>query len=256
MSNNEVFSLYAKYYDLFYSEKSYKAEADYIKTLISRFNLNSKKIIEFGCGTAAHAKLFAECEFTIHCVDISESMLDVARLKTLALPNNISNRISFEYGDIRNYRNREVYDVVLSLFHVFSYQTSNKDLVDSFRTAAKHLNSGGILIFDYWYGPGVLGDKPHTRIRRAEDDSTSLLRLAESKLIHAENRVEVDFTIFSDKDDQKEVISEKHNMRYLFINEILMMSEEYFSCEANYSWLSQNTIKDNDWYGVSILRKR
>jgi hypothetical protein len=149
-----------------------------------------------------------------------------------------------------------VYDVVLSLFHVFSYQTTNKDLVDSFKTAAEHLDSGGILIFDYWYGPGVLSDKPHTRIRRVNNDDVSLIRLTESKLIHTENRVEVDFTIFSVKDRQQEVISERHNMRYLFLNEILMMSEEYFSCEGNYSWLSEYRINTSDWYGVSILRKK
>ena len=38
----------------------------------------------------------------------------------------------------------KTYDVVLSLFHVMSYQITNKQLKDVFSNAAIHLNKNGL----------------------------------------------------------------------------------------------------------------
>ena len=40
------------------------------------------------------------------------------------------------------------FDVVVSLFHVFGYQTSNDDLAAAFGTVREHLNADGLAIFD------------------------------------------------------------------------------------------------------------
>jgi hypothetical protein len=53
---------------------------------------------------------------------------------------------------------------VFSLFHVMSYQTSNKDLQDAFETAKINLKPGEIFIFDCWYGSSVLTDRPVGRV--------------------------------------------------------------------------------------------
>jgi hypothetical protein len=58
-----------------------------------------------------------------------------------------------------------------TIFHVFSYQTTNGDLVAALTTAKEHLNPDGILIFDCWYGPAVLSNKPTIRVKTIEDDA-------------------------------------------------------------------------------------
>ena len=41
------------------------------------------------------------------------------------------------------------YDVVISLFHVMSYQNNNEKILKAFSTAKKHLKANGIFIFDF-----------------------------------------------------------------------------------------------------------
>lgn len=55
---------------------------------------------------------------------------------------------------------RKKYDAVMSLFHVVSYLNSDRDLALAFETAAEHLHPGGLFLFDFWYGPAVLSQKP------------------------------------------------------------------------------------------------
>ena len=69
---------------------------------------------------------------------------------------------------------------MIALFHVLSYQTSNADAQAMFETAATHIETGGIFLFDCWYGPAVLTDRPETRVKRAEDDTVEIIRIAES----------------------------------------------------------------------------
>ena len=58
------------------------------------------------------------------------------------------------------------YDVVVALFHVISYLPDNSDLEAAFARIREHMKPGGILIFDYWYGPAVLTDRPPRGSRR------------------------------------------------------------------------------------------
>ena len=70
--------------------------------------------------------------------------------------------LTFTTGDIRDIRLNQRFDVVIALFHVISYQTTNDDVTAAFQTARQHLNPGGIFIFDVWYGPAVLTERPRS----------------------------------------------------------------------------------------------
>ncbi|MGO8176209.1 SAM-dependent methyltransferase, partial [Rhizobium ruizarguesonis] len=63
-------------------------------------------------------------------------------------------------------------------------------------TVSNHLEDGGIFIFDFWYGPAVLWQRPSTRVKRLENDEISVVRVAESVVHDAENIVDVNYTIF------------------------------------------------------------
>ena len=52
--------------------------------------------------------------------------------------------------------------------------STNADLLAAFATAREHLNPGGVFIFDCWYGPAVLAERPSVRIKRMEDGATSI----------------------------------------------------------------------------------
>ena len=45
------FQNYSQYYDLFYQDKNYDAEAGFVDKIIKNHLSEANKILEFGCGT-------------------------------------------------------------------------------------------------------------------------------------------------------------------------------------------------------------
>jgi len=229
----KVFGNYASYYNLLYQDKDYQGEAGYIYSLIDRYAPDSVSVLELGCGTGRHALLLAEKGLEVHGIDMSHDMLAEAREQASAVSDDIFGRISLAQGDVRTWRCDQRFDVALSLFHVMSYQTTNQDLYDAFSTASTHLKSEGVFIFDCWYGPAVLAERPEVRVKRLENDEIQVIRIAEPDLFPNGNYVDVNYHVFvRDKaTDEVTEIREKHSMRYLFYPEVekLLAAEEWMS---------------------------
>lgn len=212
-----VFGNYSRYYDLLYRHKDYQGEAEYIHSLIEKHRPGARTLLDLGCGTGRHASLLAERGYDVTGVDRSPDMLAEARARGAG-----GGRTEFVEGDLRSARLGREFDVVVSLFHVLSYQTTNADLAAAFATLRAHLAPGGLFIFDCWYGPAVLNLRPAVRVLRLEDDRTAVTRLAEPVLHPNANVVDVNYHVFV-KDKQTSQVSElreKHSMRYLFAPEV------------------------------------
>ena len=180
-----VFRNYARYYDLFYRSKSYDKEADFVSGILRKFHGEPKSLIELGCGTGRHAEQLARCGYQVHGVDRSPEMVVQAQERAANLPSDLRSRLSFSLGDARDLRTDTTGDALLSLFHVVSYQNSNEDVIAMFSTASEHLRGGadgGVFVFDCWYGPAVLSDRPHVRAMRMSDDKVDVFRIAEPVL--------------------------------------------------------------------------
>ena len=254
----KAFSDYAQYYDLLNQQKDYKQEITYITSLINKYAPKANSLLDLGCGTGLHAIHFAEKGYSVLGIDQSQDMINVAldRLKTL--PNPISKLLNFETGDIRTYSINKSFDVVSSLFHVISYQTKNNDIIKSFNTVSKHLKSGGIFIFDCWYGPGVLSDKPYIRNKKFESNELIIHRRATPQIYPTKNRVDVNFdiTITNKKTNKIENITEIHQMRYLFepeIEQFLKMND--LKLVISEEWLTGKEPDFNSWY-VNFICER
>jgi len=241
----EVFKDYAYYYDMFYGDKDYTCEAKIVKNLIDRYRggIKVSRILNLGCGTGRHDFELTKLGYQMSGIDLSEEMIKVA--KSAAGEGN--NTPKFEVADIRNYEPQHKYDVVISLFHVMSYQNQNEDILKAFKTAAKALDTGGLFLFDVWYGPGVLSDPPAVRVKKVEDDENILIRYA-NPVMHAEdNIVDVCYNVIV-VDKQTSVykeIDEIHHMRYFFKPEVeLILEQSGFSLIA---CLDCNTLKETDF---------
>jgi SAM-dependent methyltransferase len=217
-----VFDHYARYYDLLYRDKDYAAEAQYVHMLLQKHASGSKKLLEFGSGTGRHATFLAQTGYSIYGIERSHKMIAHANSHLLQMPLNIKENLRFCQGDIRTIRIPEQFDAVIALFHVMSYQLTNEDLHNVFACAKAHLKSGGVFLFDCWYGPGVLSDPPTVRVKRFEDQKIAVTRIAEPVLHANENYVDVNYQILiSDKATTRlEEFHECHQMRYLFTPEI------------------------------------
>lgn len=245
-----VFADYARYYDLLYRDKDYQAEAEFIHQLVRRYAPAATSILELGCGTGNHASLLVEKGYSLCGIDQSAAMLATAQQRLAHLPPDQAQRLEFFEGDVRTIRVSRQFDVVISLFHVISYQTTNADLQAAFATAKTHLNPGGILIFDCWYGPAVLSDRPIVRVKRLEDDAIQVTRIAEPQMHPNQNLVDVNYQVFI-KDKATGAVAdlqETHHMRYLFQPEIeRLFAEHRFKGLATGEWLTGNTPGFDTW---------
>jgi SAM-dependent methyltransferase len=180
---------YAQFYDMLYKDKDYESESNYIISLIKKYNPEAKSILDLGCGTGRHAELFSNKGFIVLGVDQSKYMLNEAM-------NRKNNNLDFIEGDIRFLKLDKKFDVVTALFHVLSYQITNKDVESLIRTAYNHLNKNGLFIFDFWYGPAVIIQKPEVRIKELENDNIKFIRIAKPMIDFSRNVVKVCYKIF------------------------------------------------------------
>ncbi|MBI5162489.1 MAG: class I SAM-dependent methyltransferase [Magnetospirillum sp.] len=213
-----VFAAYAAYYDLLNRDKDYAGEAALVEDLIRDHRPDATSLLELGCGTGAHAEELARRGWRVTGSDFSRGMLDGARARAAALPPDLGQRLDFLEGDARTLRLERTFDAVGSLFHVVSYQTGDDDLLGTLKTARAHLSPGGVFVFDIWYGPAVLTDRPAVRVRRMEDEAISVIRIAEPRMAPRGNLVHVDYHIVVMEKASGLVteVRETHSMRYLF----------------------------------------
>lgn len=247
--------LYSELYDSFYSGKNYEAESQYLKSLISRYKSKSvKSILELGCGTAGHAKfLLKEYQSSYTGVDLSGEMLKRAKVAL----NCYEERVSFVEGDIQEFELCETFDVVYSLFHVFSYLPDNFALESALTSVEKHLSKDGIFIFDFWSGPGVLNDRPTVRLKRGMANNTSALRISNPAVDFLKNQVKVSFETIVNDNGKYNSFKESHLMRYLFATEIEYVANKCgLSVVDIFGWNSLEPLNDEDWYGVAVCKKR
>jgi SAM-dependent methyltransferase len=241
-----VFNEYARYYDMFYQDKDYRGEADYVHKLIQELAPGAGTVLNLGCGSGRHDRILAELCYKVTGVDLSREMLVAAEA---AGAGNSS--IDYVQGDARSVRLKRTFDVVIALFHVMSYQVTNADLKAVFETARCHLKPGGVFIFDCWYGPGVLCDLPTVRVREIEDTAANVIRIAEPVLHANDNVVDVNYrVIVMDKSSgTARHLKETHRMRYLFIPELKEYLDQVgFNPEFFCKWLDSSPPNETTWY--------
>ncbi len=252
-----VFAGYSRYYDLLYRDKDYAGEAEYIAGLIRTYAPSAATVMEIGCGTGAHAVELAQMGYEVTGVDMSEGMLEAAEARRASSENAIASRLEFAHGDARSVRLDKTFDLVISLFHVMSYQTSNEDLAAAFETAREHLAPGGAFIFDCWYGPAVLRQWPSVTEKNLADDSTEVHRTATPEIHVNDNIVDVNYTVLvKDKaTGVTEEIHETHRMRYLFAPEVeLALSQAGMELIDSRAWMKDEPPGVDTWAAVFVGR--
>ena len=142
---------------------------------------------------------------------------------------------------------------------MISYQATNADLEKVLETAAVHLSTGGLFLFDFWYGPAVLAQKPEVRVKRLEDREVRVTRIAEPSIYTDENCVDVNYDIFIEQRDSWEIteIREKHKMRYISLPELehFLAAGKWSNHEA-FEWLTNVPPDDSSWSAFVIARRK
>jgi SAM-dependent methyltransferase len=220
-----VFGEYAQFYDTFYADKDYDREVEFVLDLYRRAKGQLPlRVLDLGCGTGGHMLPLLRRGIVVRGVDRSEEMVERANAKLARA--GTGDRAQVVCGDIRTYRGDATFDLVVSMFAVVGYLTSNDDLMRGFQTARAHLSQGGVFVFDVWHGSAVLHTLPETRIHEFPAAGGSTLRLVTPTLDCVRQVVSVDYRILTlDAGALKGDVRETHEMRYFFIQELAALLE-------------------------------
>jgi SAM-dependent methyltransferase len=249
---------YASVYDALYQDKNYAAEVRFVLDQIRSFVPQSPlQILDLGCGTGLHAVQLAQAGISVMGIDRSTDMIAAAEKRKELLSENLRNLIHFKVGDIRAIDLNHQYDAVISLFHVISYAVQNSDLEATFLTARRHLNVGGVFIFDFWYGPAVLREPPQPRVRTIQIGENDVRRVSIPEWDRERSVVCVNYDI-----EIRNIASgrttrerEEHFVRYFFLNELESRLAAFdFEVERFGEWLTGDPPSDST-FGVYALAK-
>ena len=246
----QVFVSYADFYDAIYQDKDYEVECDFIERLFAEHARgNVRSILDLGCGTGGHTIPLARRGYAMTGVDISQGMLDKARVKA----EEAGVGLAWHRGDVRDFDLGATFDAVLFMFAVIAYQETNTDLAAALRAARRHLEPGGLLIFDTWYGPAVLVDPPGDRVKTVNGvaEDSRVIRFTRSVHNKLKQTVEVHFYLLHLMGNQVEAeVRESHVMRYLFPQEVSFHLEQAgFKLVKLCPLLRPDAeMSDGDWY--------
>lgn len=249
MSRAEPFELTGRVYDLLYGGKDYAAESDYLVTLLERHHGAVVSILDLGCGTGRHANQLIRRGFEVTGIERSAEMARRAReVEGLRIVE----------GDIREVRLEKRFDAAVALFHVVSYQATVDDLTRAFRTAAAHLEPGGLFVFDVWSTPAVLIQRAEERVQQMVSSDLIVTRTARPVERPHDSIVEVHYQLAVKDRQSGEVqeIHETHIMRHLTRGEVeLLAALAGFDVLHSEEYLSGAEPSESTWGVCYVLRR-
>jgi SAM-dependent methyltransferase len=255
---DQVFGLaYAQAYDVVYQDKDYAAECGVLRDAFERYAQRQvSRVLDLGCGTGGHALVLADAGFDVTGVDRSPAMLAEAARKARTAGVDVS----LVAGDIRRLELRRRFDAAVMMFAVLGYQVEDADVRATLASARRHVEPGGLLTFDVWYGPTVVAEGPSERRRELARGGKRLERASRGTLDpeRATCRVDISVRELHERGGFGAEFTEHHEMRYFFPDEL-----ERFTGEAGFELVTLTGFPDPavppgaaGWSALGVARAR
>lgn len=139
-----MFTKSSELYDLIYSTKDYKSEANILASILLSFNPNIKEILDAGCGTAEHHRFLLD-RFQLEGFDLNEDFIKIAQSK--------NPEADYAVADMTNFNFEKQYDAVVCLFSSIGYVRTVTKLHLAISCFKKHLGENGVLAIEPWISP-------------------------------------------------------------------------------------------------------
>jgi len=223
---NQVFgSAYADVYDALYADKDYVAECDLVESIFRQYRDNSiHSVLDLGCGTGNYAFLLSRRGYEVLGIERSASMLGQAKEKLGSVAEH--EKIRFQQGDIKTVHLGRRFDAALMMFAVLGYQLENADVLAALKSARQHLTEKGLLIFDVWFGPSVVHQRPTQRAKVSAINGDKVLKFSSGELNIMQHSCSVNLRVWRLAGDRLlSETEEVHLMRYFFPQELRLFLE-------------------------------
>lgn len=126
---------YAKFYD---ATQGYINGARYLEHL-RKYHPAARSVLELACGTGLLLEPLSQ-HYEVTGLDLSPTMLKLARRKLPHLP--------LHQQDMAGFRLDRKFDAIICAYDSINHLLAFGDWVKTFRAAARHLNPGGVFLFD------------------------------------------------------------------------------------------------------------
>ncbi|MGQ9523942.1 MAG: class I SAM-dependent DNA methyltransferase [Armatimonadota bacterium] len=138
----EQFTEIAPWYDDLMANVPYESWVQYVETLVSRYDLRPRSVLDLACGTGRVSRILAQRGYEVVGVDGSPGMIQQA------VARNADLDVTFYCQRMQDFDLNRQFDLVICLFDSLNYLTDPNDLQQAFCRVAEHLRPGGLFIFD------------------------------------------------------------------------------------------------------------
>jgi SAM-dependent methyltransferase len=117
---------------------------DYIASVWATYCFSPQSVLDLACGTGSASLILAREGRQVTGVDVSPTMLEVARRKLQAA----GLYAEFVVADMRRFALREPVDAAICLFDSLNYLLTPESVRAALRAVARALKPGGLFVFD------------------------------------------------------------------------------------------------------------
>lgn len=247
---------HASLYDLFYAQKNYAEEAEFVHQCINKYHKGKAvHLLEMACGTGKHSYHLWQKGYKIVATDYSEDMLDCARENH----KQWNTDVKFRNLDMRNpFFEGEKPDVILCLFDSIGYLRSNEKILGLLKFVKHQLNDHGLFITEYWNAGAFLRHYEPSRTRKFRTPDSEITRVSETEIDYKNQLAHVHYTITEKSEDSIEhTIKEVQSNRYFLHQEMeLFFQQAGLHClDAFAGYTTDTDIKIDTWHTVAVLKK-
>ncbi|MCA9601523.1 MAG: class I SAM-dependent methyltransferase [Polyangiales bacterium] len=154
----------AHYRDARYYEQAYQKRRNDVRFYVDlAAELRARRVLELGVGTGRVALALARAGVEVVGVDLMPSMLEGLRTRLEREPASVRERVTLRTGDLRRFRAKERFPLVIAPFNVFMHLYDRSDWERALARVHEHLRPSGRLAFDVLLPDPFILSRPPTR---------------------------------------------------------------------------------------------
>lgn len=139
---NEIYSIFAEYYDQLMDNYDYQGVFDFLVQTLEEERASQGPILEMACGTGKLTGMLTKLG-PVDAFDLSDQMLALAYQRLYR-----NKRARIFNMDMTSFDLNKKYQVILCLCDSLNYLDSIDKIRSCFRSVKAHLANGGVFIFD------------------------------------------------------------------------------------------------------------